>query len=138
MSTPTYRYKLTVDGRDYLFCGISGLEVAYDLVEYKDGTGGWHQMPGYRNPLVLALRQGSTEGYKALCDWIDTININSVEKKDVTVALLDESLTPSVTWSVIDAFPIKITSLVYADGIDQPVIGELVLQAARALPQFQD
>ncbi|WP_406528139.1 phage tail protein [Streptomyces sp. I8-5] len=137
MSTPAYRYKLTVEGQDYLFCAVSGLEVAFDLTEYQDGTGGWYQMPGQRKMAAVSLRHGMPEGYKDLCDWIGTVNLNNVGKKDVTVALLDESLTPSVTWSVTDAFPSRLTSLIYTDGVDQPVVGELVLQALRVVPQFQ-
>ncbi|MFJ9460038.1 phage tail protein [Kitasatospora sp. NPDC101447] len=136
MSTPAYRYKLSVDGQDYLFCDISGLEIGFDVVGYQESAGDVIPMLGPRKPAVVSLRRGSADGYKALYDWI-SLQSHASPKKDVTLALLDEDLSPSTTWSIIDAFPSSLTSLVYTDGLDQPVIGELVLQGLRVTAQFQ-
>ncbi|MGW2545653.1 phage tail protein [Kitasatospora sp. NPDC001574] len=133
---PVYRYKLSVDGRDHLFHDVSGLETSYEVIEHRDGSGTTHLMPGQRRTATVSLRRGSADGYQALCDWIDTIGLNTVDRKDVTVSLLNGPRTPAVSWTVTAAFPSTLTSLVHGDGADRPVIGELVLRSPLVVPRF--
>ncbi|KAG0311853.1 hypothetical protein BG000_006515, partial [Podila horticola] len=84
---PTYRYMVTVDGDDMAFSSVSGLEMGFETIEYKDGTGNWFQMPGQR----------------------DQLNIS--RKKDISISLTDESGSNLlVTWNIIDAFPTKLSA----------------------------
>ena len=67
-----------------------------------------HEMIGPRQKSQLSLRRGlavSTE----LFDWyVKTLN-QQVERKRVTVLLLDHSRKPMMTWFIEDALPIKWT-----------------------------
>lgn len=135
MSTPAYRYKISIDGQEHLFREVSGLEVHCDTVEYRNNMEVVLQ-PTETFAVTASLRHGSVEGYKALYDWMDAVRRKEFERKDVTIALLDESLSPAVTWTIVRAFPSKLTSLVYAEGSDQAVIGELVLRGDSPLAHF--
>ena len=43
-------------------------------------------------------------------DWINSIKLNLVQKKDIIVRLCDEEGNAVVSWTVIDAFPTKLTA----------------------------
>ncbi|GAA2710884.1 MULTISPECIES: phage tail protein [Streptomyces] len=136
MSVPAFRYRVSIDGQHHLFCSVSGLEISYGTVEIEEGSGDRFVVPGRRKFPEVSLRHGSADGYQALYDWISSISGSSVEKKDVTVALLDETLSPAVTWTVIGAIPVTLTSLVHAEGSGRPVIGEFVLCGLGVTAEF--
>jgi phage tail-like protein len=57
------------------------------------------------------------EGDKDFYLWINTVNLNKVERRDITISLLNELHTPVISWKVINAFPVKVqASDLKADG----------------------
>ncbi|BAW08240.1 phage tail protein [Nocardia seriolae] len=89
---------------------MSGLELGVDTIEYKDEFGNRFQMPGQRQSVNLTLRRGLLPADSPLYEWLNTVALNVVEKRDCTISLTDESgETPLVTWTVSDAFPVKLT-----------------------------
>ncbi|MFJ8623601.1 phage tail protein [Kitasatospora sp. NPDC093550] len=140
MSTPVYRYKLTVAGQDHLFGDVSGLGLEFETVVYREGGEDVvRQLPGGRKPTTVSLRHGSPDGYRALWEWIGSVGPETAERKDVTVSLLDGGAgAPQVTWTVHGAFPVALTSLVRLEGCDRPVIGELVLGGDGVEALFQE
>ncbi|MDG4653588.1 phage tail protein, partial [Chryseobacterium arthrosphaerae] len=43
-------------------------------------------------------------------EWFKTIQLNTVERRSITISLLDENGEPAVTWKVKNAFPLKLQS----------------------------
>jgi phage tail-like protein len=41
---------------------------------------------------------------------LQTIQLNTVERRTVTISLLDETGAPAITWKVNKAFPVKLNS----------------------------
>ena len=41
--------------------------------------------------------------------WYDAIKMNTIKRETVTIQLLDESGSPTMTWTLANAWPIKIT-----------------------------
>lgn len=78
---PTYRFKVSIGADEMAFSAVSGLDIGFDTIEYKDGSGHTCSMPGQRQTLTITLRRGVVKGRSQLYDWINSISLNQVEKK---------------------------------------------------------
>lgn len=129
---PTYRFHVSVGDEVIAFSSVTGLESTNQTIEYKDGVDGLYQMPGQRDAINITLNKGIYFGQGPFYDWISSISLDRVEKKDITISLMSESGSePLVSWNIIDAFPIKLS----APGLDatsnETAIEELSLLATR-------
>jgi len=67
-----------------------------------------HQkMPGLVKYNNITLKRGLMEGDTEFIDWINTIEMNAVERRDITIQLLNERHEPVCTWGVKNAFPVR-------------------------------
>ncbi|MCP4686928.1 MAG: phage tail protein [Desulfobacterales bacterium] len=110
---PVFHYNVEIDGVDAIaFSEVSGLNIARETITYKDGLSckeGAKLMPGQVSPIKLTMKKGVVKSDSRLYDWINSINVTTVDKKNITVSLMDESgENPVVSWKVIDAFPTKL------------------------------
>ena len=129
---PMYRFVVQIGDDKMAFNNVSGLDVKYDLMEYRDGLGNHFKMPGLANAVTLTLRKGLFRGPNALYDWINTISLNKVEKKDIMISLTDETGSNYlVTWNVSDAFPTSLSSPALDASSNEVSIQELTLTADR-------
>ena len=61
-------------------------------------------------------------------DWWNTVQLNTIERRDITIKLLNENHDPVVTWQVKNAWPTKVESTdLKADG-NEVAIETLVLK----------
>ena len=76
-------------------------------------------MPGQRKFSNIVLKRGIFKSDNEFYNWFNTINMNTVERRDITISLLDETLSPVVVWKVKNAWLTKITVTdLKADGND--------------------
>ncbi len=76
-------------------------------------------MPGQRKFSNISLKRGMFKSDNEFYTWFNTINMNTVERRDITISLLDETMAPVVVWKVKNAWPSKITPTdLKADGND--------------------
>jgi len=114
---PVYNYKVDIGKDSVAFSEVSGLNIAYETTTYKESS----TEPGKASPRVfhmpaqattttLTLKKGlvPAKSQAALYDWIRSIRINQVVKKDILISLCDETGKAVVTWTVINAFPTKL------------------------------
>ncbi|SDY37786.1 conserved hypothetical phage tail region protein [Pseudomonas sp. NFIX28] len=112
------------------FSAVSGLEVSYETIEYKDGAGGVYRMPGQAAPVNITLRRGVVVGQSQLYDWISSTSLNQVEKKDISISLTNESGSGLlVTWNISNAFPTKLSAPDFDAASNEVAIEELSLLA---------
>lgn len=65
----------------------------------------------------ITLKRGTFKGDNDFYKWLNTISLNTVERRDLTISLLNEKHEPVVIWKVHNAFPIKVQSTdLKADG----------------------
>lgn len=134
---PTYRYRVAVGDQEMAFSAVSGLEVSYETIEYKDGTGGVFRMPGQATAVNITLRRGMVVGKSQLYDWISSISLNQVEKKDISVSLTNASGSELlVTWNISNAFPTKLSSPNFDASSNEVAIEELSLLADAVTTKF--
>ena len=114
---PVYNYKVDIGKDTIAFSEVSGLNIAYETTVYKESSTEAgkaspkvFRMPSQASNTTLTLKKGlvPSKSQAALYDWINTIKINQVEKKDITISLCDETGKPIVSWTVTNAFPTKL------------------------------
>ncbi len=112
---PVYNYKVEIDGETVGFSEVSGLSVDYETSTYVEssisGIGPRRMyMPSQKKSAAVTLKKGVVTGVSVatLFAWIDSIQLNRVDKKDVYVRLCDENGAAVVSWKVINAFPTKL------------------------------
>lgn len=110
---PSFYFKVSVDGIGDISCSeVSGLETEFDVIEYRAGDSPVFtklKMPGLRKVSDVTLKKGMFKDDKAMWDWLNQVKLNTIERKTVTVSLLDESGSPVKTWQLTNAWPKKIT-----------------------------
>lgn len=107
----TNHFQIEWGGTRIGFTEVSGLSIEVELINHREGSSPTYsdsKMPGQikYNNIVLkrTIAQGDNDFYK----WLNTISLNKIERRDITISLLNEEHEPVVTWRVRNAFPIKI------------------------------
>ncbi|AMS13816.1 phage tail protein [Pseudomonas chlororaphis] len=134
---PTYRYRVAVGDQEMAFSAVSGLEIGYETIVYKDGVGGVYRMPGQPTPVNITLRRGMVVGQSQLYDWISSTSLNQVEKKDISISLTNASGNELlVTWNISNAFPTKLSAPNFDASSNEVAIEELSLMADAVTTKF--
>jgi phage tail-like protein len=94
------------------FSEVSGLTMSNDVVEYRDGTApepNTIKMPGLRKFTNIILKRGVISGNYNLYNWMNSISGNTVERRDLTITLLDSARSPVLVWKVTNAWPCRLS-----------------------------
>lgn len=116
------------------FQEVSGLDSEVDIIEYRAGnSAGFSEvkMPGLKKAADVTLKKGSFENDGALWSWLSAIKMNTIKRETVTIQLLDEEHNPLFTWTLMNAFPLKIVGPYLDAQNDQVAIEEMVLTHER-------
>ena len=114
---PVYNYRVEIGKDSVAFSEVSGLSIGYETTTYKEspvesGTPGPRtmHMPAQATPPKITLKKGIIRAVsvKSLYDWIKTVQLNQIEKKDVYIRLCNEKGEPVISWTVGNAFPTKL------------------------------
>lgn len=93
------------------FQSVSGLEISIDVIQYKEGSSKENtvqKLPGLKKYGNITLSRGVAVGDNEFFEWWNSINLHTVEKRDIVISLLNENHEPVVVWKVRDAFPVKV------------------------------
>jgi phage tail-like protein len=135
---PVYNYRVEIGGEAVAFSEVSGLSIAYETTTYKEsptasgapGPRTMH-MPAQRTQPTITLKKGIVRkaSMKALYDWIKTVQINQIEKKDIFVRLCDEKGEAVISWKVTNAFPTKLDAPTFDAKSNDAAIQSMELKA---------
>ena len=65
----------------------------------------------------ITLKRGTFKGDNDFYNWWNTVALNTIERRDVTISLLNENHEPVVVWKINNAWPVKVQSTdLKADG----------------------
>ncbi len=135
---PVYNYRVEINGDAVAFSEVSGLTISYESTVYKEspiagGSPGPRTliMPSQRTPPTITLKKGLVRktSMKHLYDWIRTVQINQIEKKDIYVRLCDEKGDAVITWKVANAFPVKLDAPTFDAKSNDVAIQSMELKA---------
>jgi phage tail-like protein len=120
--TPKFSFVIDIDGvaTNVRFQEVSGLDAESQPIEYRRGdspTFSTIKMPGIRKSGNVTLKRGVFAKDNRFFDWYQSIARNTAKRSTVTIKLLDESGAPTMTWTLRNAWPTKISSAnLNADG----------------------
>lgn len=112
---PVYNYRVEIAGESIAFSNVSGLSLSFETHTYKESALSGRgpvvmRMPAQQADVKITLKKGLVKGRSIpkLYAWLRTVQTNQVDKRDITVHLLNEAGEPAVTWLVVNAFPTKL------------------------------
>lgn len=108
---PAFHFKVSWNNQDIGFSEVSGLTQEIQALEYRDGlmTGNTASLrrPGLRKVNNINLKRGIIEKNNDLFLWFNNGGGPNVERRDVTITLLNDEGEPVMIWNVLQAFPVK-------------------------------
>ncbi|MCY1718983.1 phage tail protein [Prolixibacteraceae bacterium Z1-6] len=119
---PIVKFHFQVDwgGTKIGFTEVSGLDVETEVVEYRHGASPEYvktKMPGMKKYGNITLKRGTFASDNEYFDWWNTVKLNTIERRNITISLLNEEHSPVVVWKVKNAWPTKVQSTdLKADG----------------------
>lgn len=107
---PGFNFVVTISGYEPVpFQEVTGLGVDVGIIEYRNGSdvrSAVRKMPGLKSYPNIVLKRGIV-GDLSLWEWLHENGDGGVDRRDVTIALLDESRQEVLRWKVVDAWPSK-------------------------------
>lgn len=110
---PKFHFRVEWGGAKIGFSEVSGLSVETDVVEYRDGSSPeYHKikMPGMQKFGNVTMKRGIFQGDNDFYKWWQTVALNTIERRDITISLLNENHEPVVVWKIKNAWPTKVQS----------------------------
>lgn len=108
-----FHFQVEWGGSKISFTEVSGLDVEIEPIEYRDGASpefSKRKMPGMVKYSNITLKRGTFQGDNEYFNWWNTVQMNQIERRDITISLLNEEHEPVIVWKVKNAWPIKIQS----------------------------
>ncbi len=117
---PKFHFEVDWGGARIGFTEVSGLDVETEVIEYRDGAlpeFSKMKIPGMQKYANVTMKRGVFASDNDYFNWWNTVSLNTIERRDVTVSLLNEAHEPVMVWKIKNAWPTKIASTdLKADG----------------------
>ncbi len=115
MQYPLTVFSFRVDwgGTNIGFSEVTGLNIEVQIIEYRDGLNPEYsstKMPGLKKYGNITLKRGVFASDNEYYDWVKAIKMNKPERRDISISLLDEESNPVMKWTILNAWPTKLTS----------------------------
>ena len=110
---PKFHFLVDWAGARIGFTEVTGLTLETEVIEYREGNSPEYskiKMPGLRKFGNITLKRGTFAGDNDYYKWFDTVKLNTIERRNITITLLNEEHQPVVTWKVKSAWPVKVQS----------------------------
>lgn len=110
---PKFHFLVEWGGTRIGFTEVTGLSVETEAIEYREGSSPVYsklKMPGMQKYSNITLKRGVFLGDNEFFNWWNTVSLNTIDRRDITISLLNENHEPVVVWKVINAWPVKVQS----------------------------
>ncbi|KJD31322.1 hypothetical protein PK35_15755 [Tamlana nanhaiensis] len=107
----TNRFTVNWGGNRIGVSEVIGLALEIEPIQYTEGafvTNGPVLMPGQQKKNTIILKRGIIKNDNDYYDWINSVKGNTIDRRDITISLLNENKEPEITWILTNAFPIKL------------------------------
>ncbi|MEO6134167.1 MAG: phage tail protein [Ginsengibacter sp.] len=105
-----YHFIVEWGGTKLGFSEVSGLNIEHEVIEYREGSSPEfksRKIPGMVKYSNITLKRGIMKSDTEFMDWMNTINMNAVERRDIIISLLNEVHEPVMSWKAKNAWPTK-------------------------------
>ena len=109
---PKFYFRVKWENDEMKFQEVSGLDLEAQVIEYRHGDSKDFlpiKMPGLKKSGNVTMKKGVFKSDNKFWDWFNEIKLNTIKRKPVTISLLDEEGNPTMTWTLANAWPTKIT-----------------------------
>ena len=89
-----FHFQVEWGGTQIGFTEVSGLDVETEVIEYRHGASReYHgvKMPGRQKYGNFTMKRGTFAGDNEFYDWWNTVALNTIDRRDLTISLLNES-----------------------------------------------
>ena len=110
---PKFHFQVEWAGARIVFTEVTGLTLETEVIEYREGNSPEYskiKMPGLRKFGNITMKRGTFAGDNDYYTWFDTVKLNTIERRNITITLLNEEHQPVVVWKIKNAWPVKIQS----------------------------
>jgi phage tail-like protein len=110
---PKFHFQVEWGGTQIGFTEVSGLEVETEVIEYRHGASPeYHKtkMPGMQKYANITMKRGTFASDNEYYAWWNTVALNTIERRDLTISLLNEAHEPVIVWKIKNAWPTKVQS----------------------------
>ncbi len=125
-----YHFSVEWGGSRIGFMEVSGLDIELEAISFREGSSpedSFRKVPGLRKFSDITLKRGIVKGDNEFFLWINTKQIGTIERRNITISLLNENHEPVVVWKVQNAFPVKYSGPVLESNGSDVAIETLVL-----------
>lgn len=110
---PKFHFQVEWGGTRIGFTEVTGLTIENEVIEYREGSSPEYnktKMPGLHKFGNITLKRGTFANDNEYFNWLNTVKLNTIERRDLTISLLNENHEPVVVYKVKQAWPVKIQS----------------------------
>jgi phage tail-like protein len=107
----TFHFQVEWGGTRIGFTEVSNLTVELQSIDYREGSSLEYQvskMPGIPQYSNITLKRGVFRSDNEFFQWLNTVKMNNIERRDITISLLNEEHEPVMVWKIKDAWPCKV------------------------------
>ena len=115
---PKFYFLVTIAGTDISFQEVSGLDIETDVMEYRHGdskTFGTIKKPGLIKTTNIILKKGVCAADSPLMDYFNKLMLDkanyAANRRQIDIRLMDEAGAVIMTWTLINAFPAKLSGM---------------------------
>jgi phage tail-like protein len=112
---PMPKFHFSVDFgtiKNTAFQEVSGLETETQVIEYRKSSSPQFEtikMPGIAKYGNITMKRGVFVNGNQFWTWYNSIKMNVIERQTIVIRLLDEKGTATMTWTLNNAWPTKVT-----------------------------
>lgn len=107
---PAFHFAVDWGGERVGFTEVSGLTRENQAIEYRDGAFPEYsliKMPGLQKYTNVTLKRGIMKSDNDFFAWLNTVKLNTIDRRDLVIKLLNEEHEPVMVWKIHNAFPVK-------------------------------
>ena len=104
-------FQVKWDSKVMSFQEVSGLDVEAQMIEYRAGdnpTFSSINMPGLKKQGNVTMKKGLYKSDSRFWDWFNQ-QMDTTKRQPITISLLDDAGGTIMKWTLINAWPSKIT-----------------------------
>ncbi len=108
---PVFHFSVSWGGTNVGFSEVSGLTQEIQAIEYRDGMMGPTTLPlkrpGLRKAGNITLKRGLLTADNDFFLWFNNSGTPNVQRRDLTIMLLNDESQPVFVWTIAQAWPVK-------------------------------
>jgi len=108
---PSYHFRVDAGFSRIGFTRVLLPRMERDVIRYREGSYPdefVRELPGLLRLTECVLERGVMPMDDQFFQWLNTVRFGTAERRDLTVALLNEQHEPTTVWRLHNTFPVKL------------------------------